>query len=264
MPMSHEVRLEVFEGPIDLLLHLITRRRVDIYDVSLATITDEFLNAMRRMEALDLETSTGFLVVASTLLELKSIRLLPAPSDLSEEDMRALEERDLLLARLVECATFRAAGGWLQSSLERGRDLHPREVSLEPEFLHLEPEFVLDVSPEDVAVVAAAALTPDPKPLLDTSAVRPLRASVRDAIRELTLRLQNGTEVAFEDICGRRERIEVVVRFLGLLELFKSGAVTLSQHDRFGAIRARWTGDIDLDEILSDVEEYALEGEGDA
>jgi segregation and condensation protein A len=261
--MSHEVRLEVFEGPIDLLLHLITRRRVDIYDVSLATITDEFLNAMRRMEDLDLETSTGFLVIASTLLELKSIRLLPAPSDMNEEDLRALEERDLLLARLVECATFRDAGGWLRSGLESGRDLHPREVSLEPRFLHLQPELVLDLTPEDVAVAAAAALAPRPVPFLDTSAVRPLRASVREAIRELTLRLQSGSELAFEDLCGRRERIDVVVRFLGLLELFKSGAVMLSQHDRFGAIRARWTGEVSLDEVLSEAEEYALEGEGD-
>jgi segregation and condensation protein A len=261
--MTHEVRLQVFEGPIDLLLHLITRQRVDIYQVSISTITDEYLQAMGPLEDLDLDTSTAFLVVAATLLELKSIRLLPAPSDLDEEDRLALEERDLLLARLVECATFRAAGVWLQAGLERGLDLHPREVSLEPRFRHLEPELVLSITPGEVATVAAVALAPRPVPILDTSAVRPLRASVRGAIRELAERLRSGPEVTFEQLCGRRQRIEVVVRFLGLLELFKAGAIALSQHDRFGDIAARWTGDVELDEVLSGAEEYALEGEGD-
>ena len=127
--MAHEVRLEVFEGPIDLLLHLITRQRVDIYEVSIATITDEYLQALGAMEGLDLEAATGFLVVAATLLELKSARLLPAPDRDDDGDLALLEERDLLLARLVECATFREAGAWLFAGLQRGTDFHPRDVT---------------------------------------------------------------------------------------------------------------------------------------
>ena len=124
--MTHEVRLEVFEGPIDLLLHLITRQRVDIYEVSIAEITDEYLKALGAMEGLDLEAATGFLVVAATLLELKSIRLLPAPDRDNDGDLALLEERDLLLARLVECATFREAGAWLFAGLQRGTNFHAR------------------------------------------------------------------------------------------------------------------------------------------
>src|SRR5687767_14461181 len=110
--MTYEVKLEVFEGPLDLLLHLITKQRVDIYEVSISTITDEYLRVLKGMGDFDLETATGFLIVAATLLELKSARLLPSVR-WSEEDEKLLEERDLLLARLVECATYRDAGAWL-------------------------------------------------------------------------------------------------------------------------------------------------------
>ncbi|MDQ4026294.1 MAG: segregation/condensation protein A, partial [Actinomycetota bacterium] len=132
--MAYEVKLEVFEGPIDLLLHLITRQRVDIYDVSLSQITEEYLAALEGLDAADhgsaeggvaysLETAPGFLVVAATLLELKSARLLPGRT--GDEDADGLvEERDLLLARLVECATFREAGAWLARGLEAGAAFH--------------------------------------------------------------------------------------------------------------------------------------------
>ncbi len=118
--MTHSVNLEVFQGPIDLLLHLITRQRVDIYDISLTAITEEYLATVRSLEDLDLETATGFLVVAATLLELKSQRLLPGRSSDPDADLALLEERDLLLARLVECSTFRSAGEWISVGLEEG------------------------------------------------------------------------------------------------------------------------------------------------
>src|ERR687895_2362005 len=117
--VTYQVKLEVFEGPLDLLLHLITRQRVDIYDVSLSTITEEYLAALAGMDDLDLDSATGFLVIAATLLELKSLRLLPG-RDLDDPDVRLLEERDLLLARLVECATYREAGAWLSGRLAGG------------------------------------------------------------------------------------------------------------------------------------------------
>ncbi len=144
--MAYEVKLEVFEGPIDLLLHLITRQRVDIYEVSISTITEEYLEAVGSIEDLDLESATGFLVVAATLLELKSARLLPARS-LDDADGQLLEERDMLLARLVELSTLREAGAWIAVGLEKGAVYMARTAGLEPQFVGLAP----DLLDEDLA-----------------------------------------------------------------------------------------------------------------
>lgn len=256
---GHEVRLEVFQGPIDLLLHLITRQRVDIWDVSLSTITDEYLGVLNRVEGMDLEQATGFLVVAATLLELKSIRLLPRRQDLDDEDRALLEERDLLLAKLVECATFREAGTALHVALRAGSDSWPRAVALEESFANLQPTVELRVTVAQLTGAAARVFAAPPLQLqLDMTHVSPIKASVREALEQLVETLTRRGSATFEELCGQGlQRIEVVVRFLGLLELFKAGAVELSQEDRFGAIQALWTGDASADEILADVEEYA-------
>ena len=258
--MTYEVKLDVFEGPLDLLLHLITKQRVDIYDVSLSSITDEYLRVVEQMSDLDLETATGFLVVAATLLELKSARLLPSMR-WSEEDDKLLEERDLLLARLVECATFRDAGAWLAAGLAAGADYHGRTVALEPELVVSAPDLLAHTTLDDLLRAAARALAPRPVLELDTSHVQPIRASVRDALVEVAARLRTGP-AAFRDLCGGLvTRIDVVVRFLALLELFKAGAVELAQDDRFGDIHARWTGDCEELDLLAEIDEYALEAE---
>jgi segregation and condensation protein A len=258
--VGYEVKLEVFEGPIDLLLHLITKQRVDIYDVSISTITEEYLAAIGPLEDVDLETATSFLIVAATLLELKSARLLPNRR-LDDETAHLLEERDLLLARLVECATYREAGAWLAAALRRSEDLHPRTAGLEPAFLEVAPQLQITATPYDVGRVAARILAPKPVRHLDVSHVQPIRASVRDAILELAGALRARGRASFEDICGgETERLEVVVRFLALLELYKAGAVELSQLTRFGAITASWTGDVNEMELLEEADEYAVGG----
>jgi segregation and condensation protein A len=260
--VSYEVRLDIFEGPIDLLLHLITRQRLDIYDVSLAGITEEYLAALAGMGELDLETATGFLVVAATLLELKSARLLPS-SPLGDGDAALLEERDLLLGRLVECATYRDAGAWIAAGLRRGEDFHGRAVALEPQFLEIAPDLLANTAPEHLTRAAAALLAPRPAPVLDVSHVRPVTASVADAILEVAARLKGSSSLSFEALCGRSaDRITVVVRFLALLELFKAGAVELEQTERFGDIIAAWTGGADAEEVVHAAEEYAVEGGG--
>ena len=262
--MAYEVKLEVFEGPLDLLLHLITRQRVDIYDVSLSTITEEYLAAMAALGELDLETATGFLVVAATLLELKSARLLPRTGD-DDAASRLLEERDLLLARLVECATFRDAGAWIAASLRAGDSFHGRAVSLEDRFVDLAPDLLARMKLVDLARAAGAVFTPKPVLQLDTSHVSPIKASVKDAITELAATLQQHQSLSFEALCGRQiVRIEVVVRFLALLELFKAGAIEIEQANRFGDIMASWTGSVDAAEVLADAEEYSVveAGEG--
>lgn len=256
--MAYEVKLEVFEGPLDLLLHLITRQRVDIYDVSLATITEEYLAAMEAMGDLDLETATGFLVVAATLLELKSARLLPRTGD-DEAASKLLEERDLLLARLVECATFRDAGAWIAAGLRAGDAFHGRAVTLEERFVDLAPDLLARMKLADLGLAAAAVFAPKPVIELDTSHISPIKASVKDAITELAATLQQHRTLSFEALCGSQiERIEVVVRFLALLELFKAGAIEIDQATRFGDITASWTGEVDAEEVLADAEEYTV------
>lgn len=251
----YEVKLEVYEGPLDLLLHLITRQRVDIYEVSIATITDDYLGALERMDGVDLEVATGFLVIAATLLELKSSRLLPRPH---AEEGSLLEERDLLLARLVECSTFRDAGSYLAAALARGEDLHPREVPLEPPYAALVPDPLAGVALADLARAAAVALAPTAPPSLDTSHVTPITATVRDALVAIAPHLEGGAPVGFAALTHGCSRMEVIVRFLALLELYKAGAVDLRQEDRFGEIEATWTGAVTLGEALDGVDEYAV------
>lgn len=262
--MPHEVKTEVFEGPIDLLLQLITRQRVDIYEVSLAAITEEYLRVIEHLDDLDLDQATGFLVVAATLLELKSARLLPQASA-DDADPQLLEERDRLLAKLVELSTFREAGAYLSSELTAGEAFIGRAVALEPHLMDLVPDPLDGLTGEHLARAAARALAPKPVVELDTSHVTPVRESVRDAIGELAARLHSDGTTTFRALCGPgRTRIEVVVRFLALLELFKAGAIDLVQGDRFGEITALWTNDIDPSSVMEEADEYTLEPGGGA
>ncbi len=266
--MAHEVRLEVFEGPIDLLLHLITRRRVDIYEVSLATITEDYLAAVASAEDVNLDAATGFLVVAATLLELKSARLLPSPSDESERS-ELLEERDFLLARLVECATYREAGIWISLELIQGerffgrtggsRDIQELELIQRPTLADRAAEALAGVTPDVLAVAAAQALSPQVERRLDISHLAPITASVKDAIYQVAGLLSSRSPASFTYLSGgATSRIEVIVRFLALLELYKGGAVELEQAARFGDIVVSWTGEVEVSEVISDAEEYSL------
>lgn len=260
--MAYQVKLDVFEGPIDLLLHLITRQRVEIYDVSLSAITTEYLEVVGGMETVDLELTTGFLLVAATLLELKSTRLLPSGHD-DGSDLELLEERDLLLARLIECSTFRDAGAWIAAALETGAAFHGREVSLEAKFLDTAPDLLHKVTPEKLARAASRALAVKPVPVLDTSHLTPIRVSVRDAIALVGDRLHRAGSLSFQDLCeGSDDRMEVIVRFLALLELLKAGAVLIEQAQRFGDIHATWTGEVDVESAMVEADEYSLDGGG--
>ena len=266
--MAHEVKLEVFEGPIDLLLHLITRRRVDIYEVSLASITEDYLAAVATAENLNLDSATGFLVVAATLLELKSARLLPASSDELERS-ELLEERDFLLARLVECATYREAGMWISLELIQGERYFGRtggsraleELGLvgSPSLAVRASEALAGVTADMLAAAAAQALSPPVERRLDISHLAPITATVTDAIYQVAGLLSSRSPASFAYLSGgATSRIEVVVRFLALLELYKGGAVELEQAARFGDIVVSWTGEVEASEVVSDAEEYSF------
>jgi segregation and condensation protein A len=248
--MGYEVRTAAYEGPFDLLLHLILRQEVDLWEVSLATIVDEYLAEIERMPTVDLEIATEFLLIAATLVELKSRRLLPTPEDLElDEELLRFEERDLLLARLLECKTFQDAARSLVS-LMRGADRSvARSVGPEEPFRSLVPDPLERVRLTALRDAARRALTPAPAPHLEADHIAPLRVSVADAIAVVLDRLPHDRPVTFRELSAdATERLDVIVRFLALLELYKQGIVDLEQLTQFGDLTVhRLTTGAELD-----------------
>jgi segregation and condensation protein A len=235
MPSTYTVAVGSFEGPFDLLLQLIARRKVDIYDIPIAEITDEYLAVLREMESVDLETTTEFLVVAATLVELKAARLLPAEDD-PELDELALEARDLLYARLLEYRTFKQASGWIAKRLAALHGYVARTAGPDPEFRHVQAPLELSVSAEQLAEMAARALAEQPGQLVDVSHLQPIRMTVQEAadlvMNEVT---RAGGRASFRELtAGCRHRVEVIACFLALLELYKFEHIDLAQADNFG------------------------------
>lgn len=244
--MPYAVSTPVFEGPFDLLLHLILREQVDIHEVSLSTIVDAYLTEIEKMQALDLEIATEFLLIASTLVELKARRLLPGREDVDLDDELALwEERDLLLARLLECKTFKDVSQVFLQLSEIADRSFPRTVGPDERFSDVMPDLMDGVTPTKIHKAMMRALAPKPEPArIDLFHVAPVRASVADAVNELVSSLPSVGQISFRHLtAGQVERLEVVVRFLALLEMYKQGLVDLEQAERFGDIRIRWIGD---------------------
>jgi segregation and condensation protein A len=239
--MGYEVRTDVFEGPFDLLLHLILAQEVDLWEVSLATIVDAYLTELERMERLDLEVATEFLLIAATLVDLKARRLLPAPEsfDLDEELMR-FEERDLLLARLLECKTFKDVAATLAARLREGDRAVIRRAGPEAPFSSLVPDPLEHATPQMLRRAAVRALTGQLPTSVDTEHIAPIRASVRDAIDTLLVMIPSDGPVTFRQLTvGVTDRLEFIVRFLGVLELYKQGIVDLEQTSNFGSLVLR-------------------------
>jgi segregation and condensation protein A len=237
------VRLENFEGPFDLLLSLISRRQLDITEVALSQVTDEFIAHLSSSHEWDLGQATEFLVVASTLLDLKAARLLPAGDVEDEEDLALLEARDLLFARLLQYRAYKLVAAYF-AELERAQARrHGRSVELEPQFAQLLPEVVIGLSPERFAALAAAALTPKPTPVVAIDHVHVPRVSVREQMGVLRDRLRRSGAATFRALVGDcASMLEVVARFLGLLELYRDGVVAFDQAGALAELRVRWTG----------------------
>jgi segregation and condensation protein A len=256
--MDYVVKTEVFEGPFDLLLHLIARQRVDLWQVSLSRITEDYLAEVRRMRELNLEVATEFLVVAATLLELKAARLLPAPDGDSDEVEAVLEERDLLFARVLQYRAYKQVAGLFGARLAEQTAYVPRRVGAEDLLRRIVPELLVGVTPEELARLAAAALTPAPSPQVTTTHIAPPRLSVAEAVTDLARRLHDRGSSSFEELVGRQAPpIEVVVGLLAVLELYKRSLVELDQASTFGDIAVRWTGGDLVDPIDMTVEEPA-------
>ena len=243
-PVPYEVSTPVFEGPFDLLLHLITRDQVDIYEVSLSAIVDAYVATLEQMAALDLEVATEFLMIAAVLVELKTRRLLPGEPDADPEEELALwEERDLLLARLFACKTFKDAAGAMQRLMDSAGRSYPRVAGLEERFAALTPDFLAGVTPEKIHQAYLSATKPKPVPRVLLDHVAPIRASVAEAVEALVDELPRLGRITFRRLTSDvAERLEVIVQFLALLELYKRGWVELEQHENFADLTVSWLG----------------------
>ncbi len=257
--MTIDVATPVYEGPFDLLLQLILRDKVDIYQVNLCTIVDAYLIEIERLHDLDLDVATSFLLIASTLVELKARRLLPEAGDIDLDDELALwEERDLLLARLIEAKTFKDVAGAFARLADEADRCFPRVVGPDERFAAVVPDLLEGTSPTRLRNAAIRALTPRPVPRVDLFHVTPIKVTVADAVAELIDELPRVGRISFRRLTADlADRIEVIVRFLAVLELFKQGAVELDQPERFGDIEVIWSAGDDFrpDELLIDTYE---------
>ena len=253
--VTYEVHTPVFEGPFDLLLHLILREQVDVYEVSLARIVDAFLAELDRMAGVDLATATEFLLIAATLVELKARRLLPEDEDVDLDDELSLwEERDVLLARLLECKTFKDAAAIMEAAIEQAGRSAPRTAGPDERFAELQPDFLAGVTPEQLRRAFLKAVTPKPPPRVNIDHLPAMRMSVLDAINEVADEVRRVGRLSFRTLChGLADRLEIVVRFLAVLELYKQGHVELEQSSSLAALELQWVGgqDVPLRELLS-------------
>jgi segregation and condensation protein A len=249
------VRLDNFEGPFDLLLSLISKHKLDITEVALAKVTDEFIAHVKAgggsggTAQWDLEQTSSFLLVAATLLDLKAARLLPAGDVEDEEDLALLEARDLLFARLLQYKAFKQVAGVLERRLAEESKRHPRAVGLEERFATLLPEVLIGIGLQQFAQLAARAMEPKPgPPELTLAHIHAPRVSVREQAVVVVDRLRRSGTLTFRALCGDSpDTMTTVARFLSLLELFREGAVAFDQVTALGELTVRWTGDENAD-----------------
>jgi segregation and condensation protein A len=242
--VAYDVQTPVFDGPFDLLLHLILKEQVDLYEIELSTIVDAYLVELERLESVDLEIATEFLLIAATLVELKARRLLPDDGDLDlDEELALWEERDLLLTRLVECKTFKDAAAQLRSLADGASLSFPRRAGPEEQFWGLVPDLLEGIDGSDLHAAFLRAMTPRPIPTVDIAHLHAASITVADAVVELTEELPRFGRTTFRELTSSLvDRIEVVVRFLAVLELCKQGLVDLTQARAFGEIEILWLG----------------------
>jgi segregation and condensation protein A len=239
-----EVHLDVFEGPFDLLLALISKHKLDITEIALSSVTDEFIGYIRaRADGWDLDQASYFLVVAATLLDLKAARLLPAGEVDDEEDLALLEARDLLFARLLQYRAYKDVAAVLASRMAAAGRRFPRRVPMEPRFVELLPEVLLGLGPAEFAEVAARALAPRRRPVVSTAHLHMPRTTVREQIGILTERLARLRRTTFRQLAADcADTYEIVARFLAVLELYRNDRVTFDQLVPLGDLYVSWTG----------------------
>ncbi len=243
--MAATVSTPVFEGPVDLLLQLVNSHQVDLYDVPLAAVVDAFVAELATWDSVDLQTLSEFLMVASTLIELKSRRLLPGPDEVdTDEELVGWEERDLLLARLLECQAYAAAADGFALLLEQAARAVPRTAGLDLDFVVHAPDLLEGVTPDQLADAFLRATAERPVPMVDLYHVTVDTVTVADSVASLARRLPRLGTATFRSLTRHlTSRMEIIVSFLALLELCKQGRISLEQGHTFGDLEVVWVAD---------------------
>ena len=251
------VSLENFDGPFDLLISLITKHELDITEIALSVVTDEFIAYLRAagLDDLDgMDRASEFLVVAATLLDLKIAGLLPQGELVDAEDVALLEARDLLFARLLQYRAFKQASAWFASGLEREGARHPRSVRLDERYRQSTPELRWNLSLDDFAALAALALAPRSIPSIGLDHLHAPLVSIREQAAHVVAVLRRGETVSFRQLIAGVETTGVVVaRFLAVLELYRAAAVSFEQLEPLGELSIRWSAEHWSDESLANL-----------
>ena len=252
-----EVHLVNFSGPFDLLLGLISKHKLDITEIALAQVTDEFIAHIKAAQKSDTEWDLGqaseFLLIAATLLDLKSARLLPQTGPQDEEDLALIEARDLLFARLLQYRAFKDIAFTFGERMATAGRMTPRQAGLEPQFAKLLPELVMGITPEQLAMIAARAMVPKIAPSVGLDHLHAPQVSVREQAGILGARLRSERVCSFRALVADADSTLVIVaRFLALLELFREAAIAFEQAEALGELTVRWTGADDGEIEVSD------------
>ncbi|MET9535680.1 MULTISPECIES: ScpA family protein [unclassified Streptomyces] len=255
------VRLTNFEGPFDLLLQLISKHKLDITEIALSKVTDEFMAHIRAMGAeWDLDQTTEFLVVAATLLDLKAARLLPAAEIEDEADLALLEARDLLFARLLQYRAYKQIADIFSDRFDAEGKRYPRTVGLEPHHAALLPEVVISIGAEGFAKLAVKAMQPRARPQIYVDHIHAPLVSVQEQAEIVVARLRSFGEVSFHTLSeDAPDTLTVVARFLALLELYREKAVALDQPEALGELLVRWTGGDGAEPVVTDEFDQVVE-----
>ena len=255
---AFRVTLDVFDGPFDLLLSLISKHELDITEVSLSLVTDEFIAYLATLEGQGtdmLDRASEFLVVAATLLDLKIASLLPQGEVVDAEDIALLEARDLLFARLLQYRAFKQASAWFRERLETEQARHARLVPLEEKYRDRAPELVWTLSPADFAAIAALAFAPREIPVVGLEHLHAPLVSIREQAAIVDTLLRTGGAHSFRELIAgvnaQAERGVIVARFLAILELYRRDAVSFTQAEPLGDLQLEWVGHDFSDEDLS-------------
>jgi segregation and condensation protein A len=251
------VHLSNFDGPFDLLLQLISRHKLDITEVSLSLVTDEFIAYIRALELSGegwrLDQATEFLVVAATLLDLKAARLLPSGEVEDEEDLALLEARDILFARLLQYRAFKEIASSFQTMIEAADKAFPRVVALDPALSALLPEVLIGVGPERFASIAERVLTPKAPPVVAIEHLHMALVSVSEQSKLVVEALRHSKTMSFRSLCHDADSTLVVVaRFLALLDLYRQGNLRFNQVIALGELQISWTGSDEGDVEITD------------
>lgn len=247
------VAIGTFEGPFDLLLSLITKHELDITEISLSTVTDEFIAYLRALDTENsLDEASEFLLVAATLLDLKVAGLLPQGELVDAEDVALLEARDLLFARLLQYRAFKEASAWFASALETESARHTRTVRLEDKFRQRDPELVWTLGLEDFAALATLAMTPREVPVVGLEHLHAPLVSIREQAAVVVGLLRGGEQLSFRQlVAGAEQKGVVIARFLAVLELYRHAAIAFEQLEPLGELTLRWTAEHWSEENLS-------------